>query len=107
MQENLFSQRLKAKMKEHSLRQIDILRAAESRGIKLGKSHVSQYVSGKTVPRDNIISFLAEILETDVKWLRGTEFSTEAQTSVSADDISDNYSGGTQMREFKKLFLQG
>ena len=58
-------------MQAKNLKQIDIMRAAEEKGIKLGKSHVSQYVSGKTIPRDNILNVLAEILEVDAGWLKG------------------------------------
>ena len=60
-------------MKEKNLKQIDIMRAAEEKGIKLGKSHISQYVSGKTIPRDNILKVLAEILEVDAGWLKGND----------------------------------
>ena len=56
---------------------------AASAGVKLGKSHVSQYVSGKTVPRTDILIFLAQTLHTDSEWLLGhdqdsafSEFST-------------------------------
>lgn len=71
MQENLFCQRLQEIMKQKNIKQVDIIRAAEQKGIKLGKSHVSQYVSGKTIPRDNILRFLAECLEVDADWLSG------------------------------------
>ena len=71
MQNNLFSHRLKQSMKNKNMKQIDIMKAAESKGVKLGKSHVSQYVSGKTIPRENILKVLAEILEVDAGWLRG------------------------------------
>ena len=70
--ENLFAHRLRQSMKNKNMKQIDIMRAAEEKGIKLGKSHVSQYVSGKTVPRDNILNVLAEILEVDAVWLKGS-----------------------------------
>ena len=62
---NLFAHRLRQSMKDKNLKQIDIMRAAEEKGVKLGKSHVSQYVSGKTIPRDNILKVLAEILDVD------------------------------------------
>ena len=71
MQNNLFAHRLKQSMKDKNMKQIDIMRAAESKGLKLGKSHVSQYVSGKTIPRENILKVLAEILEVEASWLRG------------------------------------
>lgn len=99
MDKNIFSVRLNEKMKERSLRQTDILKAAEKAGIKLGKSHISQYVSGKTVPRENIIRFLAEFLETDSEWLKGSDINSNLLT----DTVSDNLNGGTSaMREFKK-----
>ena len=70
---NLFAHRLRQSMKDKNLKQIDIMRAAEEKGVKLGKSHVSQYVSGKTIPRDNILKVLAEILEVDAGWLKGAQ----------------------------------
>ena len=73
MQNNRFAHRLRQSMKEKNLKQIDIMRAAEEKGIKLGKSHISQYVSGKTIPRDNILKVLAEILEVDAGWLKGND----------------------------------
>ena len=46
-------------MKNKNLKQIELLRAAEEKGLKIGKSHISQYVSGKTIPRDNILNVLS------------------------------------------------
>ena len=54
-----FADRLKAAMNEQGLKQVDLVRLAQQKGIKLGKSHVSQYVSGKTIPRTDILHFLA------------------------------------------------
>ena len=56
MHNQLFANRLKQSMKDKNLKQIELLRAAEQKGLKLGKSHVSQYVSGKTIPRDNVLN---------------------------------------------------
>ena len=61
-----FAKRLSQAMKAQNVKQVDVLRAAEQAGIKLGKSHISQYVSGKTLPREHILNFLASFLqETD------------------------------------------
>ena len=100
MSDNLFSERLKEKMKERSLRQIDLLKAAEKSGIKLGKSHISQYVSGKTVPRENIINFLAEVLDTDPEWLKGNDKSDTAVIKPAEPDKKTT--GGTNMKTFGK-----
>ena len=82
MTNNLFAHRLRQSMKEKNMKQIDIMRAAEEKGVKLGKSHVSQYVSGKTVPRDNILKVLAEILEADPLWLKGSSESEQTEKSI-------------------------
>ena len=88
MSKEVFAKRLSLSMNNRSLKQADIIRAAEAAGIKLGKSHMSQYVSGKTVPRDRILQFLADTLGVDPVWLAGD------------DDVQN--SGGIYMREFKK-----
>ena len=54
-----FSDRLKEAMYAQNLKQIDLVHIAAENNVKLGKSHVSQYVSGKTVPRNDILHFLA------------------------------------------------
>ena len=99
MSENLFSERLKEKMKERSLRQIDLLKAAEKSGIKLGKSHISQYVSGKTVPRENIINFLAEVLDTDPEWLKGNDKSDTAVIKRRSRRSAASAGGNRRRRE--------
>ena len=55
MTNETFSDRLKLAMQAKQFKQVDLIRAAQRRGVKLGKSHVSQYVSGKTVPRSDIL----------------------------------------------------
>ena len=42
-----FSNRLNVAMAFRNVKQIDFVHAAEKFNIKLGKSHMSQYVSGK------------------------------------------------------------
>ena len=84
-----FADRLKLAMDRRGLKQVDLGRAAAGKGVKLGKSHVSQYVSGKTVPRADILHFLAETLEVEENWLKGM------------DEEKKNL-GGSEMRTFKK-----
>lgn len=84
MQNDTFADRLKNEMARQGMKQVDLIRAAAGKGIKLGKSHISQYVSGKTVPRAQILRFLAETLQVEEVWLR------------------DGNSGGNKMREFRK-----
>ena len=76
------------------MKQIDILNAAQARSIKLGKSHISQYVAGKSIPRGPIMQFLAEVLEVDPGWLRG-----EAAEQPTA---KIELLGEKEMRKFNK-----
>ncbi len=84
----LFSSRFKNAMKEHKFKQVDLINIAAKNGIKLGKSHISQYVNGKTVPRTDILRFLARTLEVDEDWL-------------ACKSITEN-TGGRKMRNFSK-----
>ena len=59
---NDFSARLGQAMNERGLRQADLVRMAASDGVKLGKSQLSQYLSGKTEPRKATLEFLATAL---------------------------------------------
>ncbi len=84
-----FADRLKKAMNERGIKQVDLIRYAQEQGVKLGKSHISQYVSGKTVPRADMVYFLAGALQVDPDWLNG--ITPEQETE-----------GETDMREFKK-----
>ena len=101
MSRKLFADRLREAMARQKLKQVDLIRAAAAANVKLGKSHVSQYVSGKTVPRSEILDFLAKELHVDSGWLLGD---TDDQSSQSAADtkIELSYPEENHMREFKK-----
>lgn len=105
MARETFANRLKSTMQKQGLKQVDFIRAAEEAGVKLGKSHISQYVSGKAVPRADILHFLAETLQVDDTWLLGEDTSDTKdtkETNQSFNHIQHQKSGGTTMREFKK-----
>jgi len=102
-----FAERLKQAMREKGIRQVDLIHAAEECGIKLGKSHVSQYVNGKTVPRAEMLLFLAETLGVEETWLAGQEkqnAGAEEGEKISQMQGNDSFQslGGKRMREFKK-----
>ena len=56
MPKELFADRLRIAMERLEIKQVDLIRMAEEQDVKLGKSHMSQYVSGKTVPRAELRS---------------------------------------------------
>ena len=64
-----FALRLKETMQKKSFKQVDLLNAAAESGKKLGKSQLSQYVSGKTIPRPDVADMLAALLDVDPDWL--------------------------------------
>lgn len=101
-----FADRLKAAMEKQGKKQVDLIRIAAEQGVKLGKSHVSQYVSGKTIPRADILHFLAETLQVDEDWLRnGTHGNNQAASGMETPESRENVkeiSGGKKMREFRK-----
>lgn len=76
-------------MNERGIKQVDLIRYAQEKGVKLGKSHISQYVSGKTVPRTDMVHFLAGALQIEPDWLIGTSPALDTE-------------GEETMREFKK-----
>lgn len=70
-----FSNRLKDAMQQKGYKQVDVIRLVEEFGknqpVKLGKSHMSQYISGKTIPRKDVLTALATVLEVNPEWLLG------------------------------------
>lgn len=122
MSTETFASRLRSAMERRGIKQIDFIHAAAAQGIKLGKSHISQYVNGKTVPRTDMLRFLAGVLQVDEEWLIGSQTDCSkrsvmphpsiqpltapvlpalARTSVSPTQKSEKL-GGKIMREFKK-----
>lgn len=100
MAEETFAKRLKTAMEKQGKKQIDLIRMAQERGIKLGKSHMSQYISGKNIPRADILHFLADVLTVDEDWLKnGT---CDIKLYSGANDSKSICAGGEAMREFKK-----
>ena len=107
-----FSTRLNDAMALRELKQIDFVHAAEKFNIKLGKSHMSQYVSGKTVPRADIAHFLAAYLRVNEDWLMGKDVPMEEHAAIlpdfageqpdHVDDASEQATEGRTMRTFTK-----
>ncbi|MDE6894702.1 MAG: helix-turn-helix domain-containing protein, partial [Lachnospiraceae bacterium] len=110
MPDKTFAERLRDSMVRQNIKQVDLIRIAAEQGVKLGKSHVSQYVSGKTVPRPDMIRFLAEALQVDELWLGGDGAAAGSDADAASaepsgshpEDVEIKVSGGKTMREFKK-----
>ncbi|HAU84520.1 MAG TPA: aspartate aminotransferase [Lachnospiraceae bacterium] len=89
-------------MNKQGMKQVDLLRVAESQGVKLGKSQISQYVSGKAVPRENIGQFLAETLKVDARWLYGKAEENNRTENDKGLNRNNSIEGAVHMRTFNK-----
>lgn len=102
----IFAERLKEAMELRNLKQVDVIRQAqpigEQTGIKLGKSHMSQYLSGKIEPRMEVLSVLAKVLEVNQLWLQGEDVAMEVKEAAVKEQKKSKKAGEQGMREFSK-----
>lgn len=89
--------RLQQIMTERNLRQVDILNMSkpwqEKFGITMGKSALSQYVSGKSQPDQNKLLLLANTLNVNEAWLMGFDVpqKRKQESNISSIDIISIY----------------
>lgn len=85
-----FAERLRQVMREKGLKQVDVIRLVQSLEendrVKLGKSHISQYLSGKTEPRMEVMKALSKALEVNQLWLLGEDVSMELESEVQNEE---------------------
>ena len=102
MDQGSFAQRLGEAMRAKGLRQVELIRIAQSQGVKLGKSQLSQYLSGKTVPRKDTLAFLATVLEADLDPTPNTEPATDTVPVADHTPTSQPQQEVAPMRKFDK-----
>lgn len=90
--------RLNQLMNQRNLRQIDILNLTkpycDMYSVKMNKSDISQYVSGKVEPNQDKLAVLSMALRVNPAWLMGYDVEmTEGQSAaLSSENISDTAS---------------
>ena len=84
----VFASCLRHAMDGRGLKQADLIRMAADRGSKLGKSQVSQYVSGKTLPRRAVVQLLADILEIEPFELTGENRAAEFESTPAPAPVA-------------------
>lgn len=84
----VFASCLRHAMDGRGLKQADLIRMAADRGSKLGKSQVSQYVSGKTLPRRAVVQLLADILEIEPFELTGESWAAEYESTSAPAPVA-------------------
>lgn len=81
MSKSSTSSRLKQLMNDRNLKQIDILNKAQpyciKYGVKLGKSDLSQYISGRNNPSQKKLTILGLALNVNEAWLMGYDVPME------------------------------
>ena len=98
-------------MRERGLRQVDILNACqpfcEKYGVKLKKSDLSQYVSGKVEPKREKLSILGMALKVNEIWLMGFDAPIERDAQpTTLSELSEKYPE-IQRIQLKKIPLLG
>lgn len=95
------SQRLKQKMKELDLRQVDVLALSkpfcEKYNTKLNRNDLSQYLSGKIEPGQKKLMVLAETLNVNPTWLMGLDVEEKSITREESYNNAINYSNVTTL----------
>ena len=86
--------RLKQIMKERNLRQVDLLEMVkpfcEKYNVKINKSDISQYLSGKVKPGQEKLSMLGMALNINETWLMGYDVPKEKQFNIEKTTLSQN-----------------
>lgn len=97
------SMRLKEIMNERNLRQVDILNKVQpfckAYNVKMNKSDISQYVSGKVEPSQEKLVILGMALNVTEAWLMGFDVIPERDSSSNSLEIIEYYN---QLNDFGK-----
>ena len=89
--------RLKQLMDLRGLRQIDVVHLCEPyckiHKVKMGRNAISQYVSGKVIPRQNALYILGQALNVSEAWLMGADVPMEKDPhdTLPSPDITEDY----------------
>ena len=95
------AERLKQRMEELGIKQVDIVEACKPYGLIdkkdiVGKSHISQWVNGVNEPSQNKLTILARVLHVTEAWLLGYDVPKEPIVSTIRDN-PDEYHDNEQI----------
>lgn len=102
------SKRLKEYMKLTGLKQVDILdrcKLYEGDKIKISKSHLSQYISGKFEPNQARLEILAKAMGVDEIWLMGYDVPMTGDTDDFGQKMFDDEK--TLFDDYRHLSSEG
>lgn len=96
------AERLQQIMNERNLKQVDVLALAQpyckKYGISLGKTALSQYMTGKFEPRQDRLTILGLALNVSEAWLMGYDVPRERKTALTDEK------NGERVEEYIELF---
>lgn len=102
------SQRLKQIMDERNLKQVDILRMAQPYckkfNVNLGKSALTQYVSGRVEPRADKLSIISYALGVSEAWLMGFDVPMKRNTPTPEETQDERKARVTEL--FSRLSIE-
>lgn len=98
MKKDTFANRIKKAMDLQNVKQVDLVNIT---GIQ--KSSLSQYISGKVVPKQNNVYLLAKALNVNEAWLMGYDVSIERNQE---DEKSNNKLSLRERLQFEELLQQ-
>lgn len=102
MKSSTTAERLQQIMDERNLKQVDVLALAQpyckKYGISLGKTALSQYMTGKFEPRQDRLTILGLALNVSEAWLMGFDVPRERQSAPTDE------SSGERVEEYIELF---
>lgn len=95
MKKSTTAQRLKELMAENNFRQVDIINMCkpycDKYGIKMGRSDISQYLSGKSQPMQEKLIVLSLALNVSEAWLMGYDVPKSRTVTVGKEKpVSDS-----------------
>ena len=111
MQRVTTAERLKQIMKERNLKQVDILNLSlplcAKWDIKMNKSDISQYVSGKVEPSQEKLVILGMALNVTESWLMGFDVPSERKdnAAIAEKDFDMFYKFSLLSERDKKIIL--
>ena len=83
------SERLKLLLSERKLRQADVLEKiqpyCEKYGVKIPRNALSQYITGKVVPKQDKLAIIGMALDVSEAWLMGFDVPIQRQRSASVE----------------------
>lgn len=97
------AERLKHIMSSRGLKQVDILTMCKPYctryGVKMNKSDISQYVSGKAEPSQDKLVVLAMALSVQESWLMGFDVPESKKPAAQGDELTENKKALMQLIE--------